>query len=187
MPTPTFVVENVMLTRETRHDCQEPGLALQITEYQDLFMQFDPVDRTRFRAFSRDTLTMITDNRLWYQFAVVSKEVEKQLEENKMLDWGSEATWHPEQLAGQDFVKKMTEIAGTVIEAIDNVGYHNTRPGTVLKTATTTETQQQFSSQQSSRHTDQSRRRDRNSQAGGHGGIDQGYWYDPARGPDMIE
>jgi hypothetical protein len=183
MPSPTFVVENVMLIRETRHQSQDASIGLRITEHQDLFMQFDPFNRGRFRAFNKEILTMIKDSRLWYQFAVMSKDAQEQFEKNKILDWGSEATWQPEQFIRQETVKRMTEVARSIVEAIDNVGYHNKRPGASHKSQAASIAR---SYEQSSHHSSQSRPRHRNPPAGVREERDEGYWYDPARGPDMV-
>ena len=63
------------------------------------------------------------DNRLWWEAAIVSTEVESMLKENVDLEVGEEATWKPQTFVEDGVIRSMFNLAKEVVTRIDNVGF----------------------------------------------------------------
>lgn len=82
---------------------EDPGIFLQITEVQNLFLNPFSNDRNTYHCRARLPETMVNCHRLWYEVSLVSSAIEDMFLENKDLAPGdSVTTWQESDVLGKD-------------------------------------------------------------------------------------
>ncbi|KAJ5555724.1 hypothetical protein N7461_004194 [Penicillium sp. DV-2018c] len=147
-------VEQVFMERWSRHPyfSQTSGdLSLQITEFQELSVTPSVLDSGTMVVQNAPLQKMVEDGRQWWQASIVSSKVEAILNSNAFLEPGEcSESWFAVDLLGADLentvptanqglgyvgtevghsgIGEMLELAKTVVENMDAVGYWNKGP-----------------------------------------------------------
>ncbi|KAJ5124908.1 uncharacterized protein N7515_008733 [Penicillium bovifimosum] len=154
-------VEQVFMERWSRHPylSQRSGdLALQITEVQELSVTPSVLDSGTVVVQNAPLQKMVEDGKQWWQASIVSSKVEDILKSNAFLEPGNcNESWSAVDLLGADLenimptanqglstlgaevgysgIGAMFQLAKTVVENMDAVGYWNKGPAATTSTA----------------------------------------------------
>ncbi len=134
LPPDELRITDVLFKRRTQHPVNNPLLsessrtkiALQITEVQDLIVQYHDTVRGAVRAFAKSPAQMVADpagSRLWFEAQIVSLAVNDKLKRNEHLRFLEEASWtKPEEVITAREFREMYRAALSIVHGIDHVG-----------------------------------------------------------------
>ncbi|KAI2709250.1 hypothetical protein CBS147332_6309 [Penicillium roqueforti] len=163
-PASKIRIEKVFMERWSRHPYRSKkskGLFLQISESQELFATPSVLDPSIMVLQNASLEKMVKDGKQWWQASIVSSKVDDIMKSNSFLEPGDRnESWCATDLLGADVrrvlpsdanqklstlggevghsgIGAMLQLAKTVVQKIDAVGYWNRGPASLDKRANT--------------------------------------------------